>query len=303
MNQIQILKTHNSYRAELSSYIKPFYNLFINDEEKTKYTYEHATITEQLISGLRGLEFDLLPDGDTFYMSHIPTFDYRSTAPDFRLALEELKLWSERNPDHIPVTILMEPKTLWYYYWINPTLEKWQSDDVKRLNDMVLEVMGRENLITPNDIIGSYANLGEAVANDNWLYLSEAKGKFVFLLHPDENVTPMFLDLDPTLRTLSLFPTFGKNGTETNPEQAAYILYNNPELEGIQDLVSKGYIVRTRVDENMVIDPVRRQTAFDSGAQILSTDLVKGRLKPVSDYFVLFDDKYTIRLNFLADRE
>jgi len=58
---------------------------------------------------------------------------------------------------------------------------------------------------------------------------------------------------------------------------AAFLKRNDPHAAEIQRLVKKGYLVRTRADEPIVSvvrgdAAVRRDRAFASGAQIVSTD-------------------------------
>ena len=61
-------------------------------------------------------------------------------------------------------------------------------------------------------------------------------------------------------------------------DDAAFTVLNDPVADGdlIQDLVEQGYLVRTRTDadtaEARTGDTTRREAAFASGAQIVSTD-------------------------------
>ena len=61
-------------------------------------------------------------------------------------------------------------------------------------------------------------------------------------------------------------------------DDAAFTVVNDPVADGalIQELVEQGYLVRTRTDadtaEARTGDTTRREAAFASGAQIVSTD-------------------------------
>jgi hypothetical protein len=61
-------------------------------------------------------------------------------------------------------------------------------------------------------------------------------------------------------------------------DDAAFTVVNDPVADGalIKDLVRQGYMVRTRTDadtaEARTGDTARREAAFASGAQIVSTD-------------------------------
>ena len=45
-----------------------------------------------------------------FKVTHNSFVDNASSAYDFSKALKELKMWSDNNPGHIPVYIIIEPK-------------------------------------------------------------------------------------------------------------------------------------------------------------------------------------------------
>jgi len=61
-------------------------------------------------------------------------------------------------------------------------------------------------------------------------------------------------------------------------DDAAFTVLNDPIADGdrIRELVAMGYLVRTRTDADTAEarsgDTTRREAAFDSGAQIISTD-------------------------------
>src|SRR5690606_38780455 len=88
-----------------------------------------------------------------------------------------------------------------------------------------------------------------------------------------------------------------------------FILLNNPlsTLTQIQQLVSQGFIVRTRADsdtkEARTGNHNRMQTAFSSGAQIISTDYYqpdpRHKTEPQnwSNYRVIFPDGTSFRIN------
>jgi hypothetical protein len=172
---------------------------------------------------------------------------------------------------------------------------------LKRLDETVLNVIGRQKLITPTDIIGGYLNMQSAVAADNWPLLSETRGKFVFLLHYSDELTKKYIGLDESLKSLALFPTVqiqsgDDKALEQYREYASYILYNTPSVKDIDELVSAGYIVRTRADADMRHPPENRDAALSSLAQIITTDYEKGRILPISSYYVDFGDGKTMSL-------
>jgi hypothetical protein len=300
INQIQTVNTHNSYRKMFDGFIGSYFNFFVPKGAQTEFVYEHPTFTEQLNGGVRGLEWDVRAQSGGFNLSHFAVVDYRSSAPDLALALEEVLIWSNNNPEHVPITILLEYKS---EPWImNPKIEKPTPEVLKRLDALILNAMGRGKLVTPSDVIGGYANMGEAVKNDNFPRLSEAKGKFMFLLHYSDELTPMYIGIDPSLKSQTLFPTVQihkgyREPLEKYAEYASHILHNDPDIEEIAALVAANYIVRTRADEGMVVKPDRAADAVLSGAQILTTDFERGLVVPNSEYHFAFEGGYTVRLN------
>jgi hypothetical protein len=300
INQIQTINTHNSYRKMFDGFIGGYFDFFVPNGLQTEFVYEHPTFTEQLNGGIRGLEWDIRAQSGGFNLSHFAVVDYRSSAPDLALALEEVLIWSNNNPEHVPITILLEYKS---EPWImNPKLEKPTAEVLKRLDTLILNSIGREKLIVPSDIIGGYASMEEAVKNDNFPRLSESKGKFMFLLHYSDELTPMYIDLDESLKSQTLFPTvqIGKENRaplEKYKKSTSHILYNDVDVDEIKELVAANYMVRTRADEGMIANPERAKAAVISGAQILTTDFEKGLITPKTDYFFAFDGGYTIKLN------
>ena len=89
--------------------------------------------------------------------------------------------------------------------------------------------------------------------------------------------------------------------TDKDP-YAAFIKENNPinNFEKIRTLVEKGYIIRTRTDYDTVQargnDHTQKQFAFNSGAQLISTDYIEANFK-FSNYTVKFANNDTLRIN------
>jgi hypothetical protein len=121
-----------------------------------------------------------------------------------------------------------------------------------------------------------------------WPTLGEARGKVMFLMDNGGRYRTDYLAGHPSLAGRVLF-------TSSSPGQpdAAFVKRNDPtgaNLAQIQDLVRKGYVVRTRADADTVQartgDTSMRDAAIASGAQWVSTDYpVPGRAAPLgSDY-------------------
>jgi hypothetical protein len=133
------------------------------------------------------------------------------------------------------------------------------------LDAEIRSVFPPEELITPDDVRGSYRTLNQAVLAGNWPTLARARGKIIFLM--DRFVDgPTYLAGHPSLRGRVLFT----NATPGNPDAAFMERNSGPAL------VRKGYLVRTRTDESTkqarTNDTARRDAMIASGAQCISTD-------------------------------
>src|SRR5262249_7886600 len=137
----------------------------------------------------------------------------------------------------------------------------------------ILSGLGREKLITPDDVRGNYPSLEAAVLAQAWPSLESARGKFLFVLDEEGQKRDSYIDGHPSLRGRVMFT----NSAEGHPE-AAFRIVNEAKQDTayIQYLVRSGYYVRTRADADAVEarknDYSRWQAALISGAQIISTD-------------------------------
>jgi hypothetical protein len=273
-------------------------------------SYSHPDLKTQLESGLRSLEIDVNPDPaggnfldpagyrvlkqkgvsesqlepfDTtdldkpgFKVLHIADIDFRSNCPTFKICLGKLKSWSLEHPGHVPVFIMLEAKTDTIPVLPNPTkITPLTSELFDVLDQEIVSVLGRERLITPDDLLGGYATLRQASAAKNWPKLSDSRGKFIFLMitanGPES--TKMYLKDHPSLKGRVAFLR-----AMPGEDHAAFLLLDNASVRksDIQKYVSEGYLVRTRTDietfEAKVNDPTMAEAAFASGAQVVSTD-------------------------------
>jgi hypothetical protein len=148
--------------------------------------------------------------------------------------------------------------------------EPFTSSTFDALDAEIRSVFPPSEIITPDDVRGSYQTLDEAVLAGNWPTLDNARGKIVFLMD-QRPVGPVYLAGHPSLRGRVLF-----TNAEPGEPDAAFIERNDGPAADIAALVRKGYLVRTRTDadtkEARTNDTARRDTMIGSGAQMLSTD-------------------------------
>ena len=141
--------------------------------------------------------------------------------------------------------------------------------------DLAVEEIIGDRLIYPRDVV-----------DREWPLLAESRGKILLVLDEggekrdwylkDWQDRPMFVPVDE------------------GHEAAAIMIINDPvrDFDRIRSLVKQGYLVRTRADsgtqEARNNDTVRRNKAFQSGAQAISTD-----------YYLLtnpFDSEYRVSI-------
>lgn len=336
INELQLLGSHNSYHQRTYGPILEF--MYAHPElwpagfHPNDWDYSHLPLTEQLNQyGMRSIELDVFNDpyGGLFYMRwgnyivgqspesglpallepglkvmHFPDLDYNTNYLTFKDALETVKTWSDAHPQHLPLIIMVEPKE------DNPnamlgdpftTTIPFDTYSLETIDEEIKDVFGASlaQVITPDDVRGSHPTLDNAVKAGKWPEIGDARGKVMFVMLPSGNEGDDYLNGHASLagRAMFLF-------TEANKPESAFINFDDPQanFNEIQQLVSAGYIVRTRTDadtkEARSGSTDRREAAFDSGAQILSTDYYKPDGRPgFSNYFVAMPDGEIARLS------
>lgn len=328
INQLQVIGSHNSYKNAISPEL--FDYLVKKDTTRRIYylQYEHIPMMAQLDMGLRNLEMDAYvdvkgglyahpkglelvkdqppydPDGKMnqpgFKMLHVLDIDFRSQYYLLSEGLTDLKKWSEAHPKHEPVFITLEPKDGdANKFGTQP--ETYTSEIFDKLDATLLDYLGKEHIITPDDIRGHYNTLEEAVLHQNWPTLGQARGKFLFILDAKAKKRKMYAKNHPSLKGRTLFI----NAEEGTPE-AAVMIINSPKDDRIPKLVKKGYLIRTRADANTkearTNDYSRFEAAKKSGAQIITTDYYLPSKLFKSNYHIHFDDGRFIRNNPINGR-
>lgn len=323
INQVQVIGSHNSYKQALDPLL---FNLVSKSDSVTasRIAYSHISLTEQLELGLRGLEIDVYADGKGgkyahpkgldwapgqqpydiaglmkepgFKVFHIQDIDFRSNCPTFKGGLAELKRWSDTHKNHSPVFITMNAKdeNIDRPGFTQP--EKFTAAIFDELDQAITDGLGRENIITPDDIRGKYGSLEEAVRAGNWPTIKKARGKFIFILDETGDKRAAYMAGHPSLTGRILFANADPGTPET-----AILIRNNPKNDDIAALVGKGYIVRTRADSDTYEARVNDQSVFESacnsGAQIISTDYYRKSSLFNSDYVIRFKEGGYLRKN------
>jgi hypothetical protein len=287
LDQVQVLGSHNSYHGR--PYPQVLAALRANNPGLADtLDYDHAPLPLQFNSlGVRQIELDVwddpaggkyarpqfpislgvkIPDESAMHepgykIIHQDNIDTNSTCLTFVACLQLVKQWSDAHPGHVPMEIQVEMK----------------DGDVtepmfKRLEQEILSVFERDDLITPDDVRGDAATLGEAVRTKGWPTLGEVRGRVWFALD-NEGFRDAYLKGHPSLEGRLLFTP-----SAPGEHDAAFAKLNDPIADAakIKKALSAHMIVRTRADADTL--PARandtrpRQAALTGGAQLVSTD-------------------------------
>ena len=311
INQIQIIASHNSYHLHTDSAVYVFLErLDSMGALPAQYApvgidYAHLPLAEQMSDyNIRGLELDIYndPQGGHFYkragymftgrltdsnipelnepgfkLIHIPDFDFNSTNISFKSALQDIRNWSLSHPNHLPIFINIETKedgvadVISFSGLVHPI--PFDASAADKIDEEIKSVFGDDlaRVITPDDIRGNFTTLEAAALAGNWPQLAQARGKVAFIM--EGAAMNEYKAGHPSLQGRACF-VYSNPGT---PE-AAFVILNSSvgDFAEIQQRVGQGYMVRTRTDsdtkEARTGDYTNMNAAFNSGAQIISTD-------------------------------
>ncbi len=300
LDEIQVLAAHNAYHLEG----EPALLQAITDNLPAltpTIEYSHPTLTEQLDLGLRSFELDVFEDPDGgrfgapkaqpllglapidrvmqapgFKVFHIQEVDYRSTCLTLVACLTELRTWSEAHDGHLPIVVQLEakdgaipdPLNLGFVQPIPATQGTFTA-----LEAEIRSVLDDEQLVAVADVQGDHDTVRAAIEDGGWPDVDDLRNRFVFVLDDTGPKREAYRSLHPDTRDRLIFVS-----AEPPDADAAFTVVNNPVADGarIRELVAMGYLVRTRTDADTIEarsgDTTRRDAAFASGAQILSTD-------------------------------
>jgi Phosphoinositide phospholipase C, Ca2+-dependent len=307
INQIQAVGTHNSYKLQIPEPIMALIKAR-NADAAVTLDYWHRPIAEQLDAGARQVELDPLddPDGGAFAdplgarmlaaqgigvlvsdrevmakpgikVLHQSDIDYRTSCLTLVECLEQVKAWSDGHRDHTPILIMVNPKHTPISWPGASPVKLFGKDALNRLEAEILSVFARERIVTPDEVRGDHATLREGVLAGGWPTLGEARGRVLFVIDDAPARWKPYADGHPSLKGRVAF--VNAHNAPDAPE-AAILVSNEPvtDFELIKQRVAQGFIVRTRADadtrEARTGDTARREKAFASGAQYVTTDYI-----------------------------
>lgn len=299
LDQIQVLAAHNAYHLEGEKPLLDAITAALPELTPT-IEYSHPTLTEQLDLGVRSFELDLFEDPaggryaapkavgllglepidpameePGFKVFHIQEVDYRSTCLTFVSCLRELETWSTQHPDHLPLVVHLEAKDGEIqdpgFGFVQPIPAS--EDTFTGIEEEIRSVLDDGQIVSVADVQGDADTLRAAIEAGGWPEVDGLRGRFVFVLDDHGAKRDLYRALHPDTRDRLIF-------VDARPpeDDAAFTVLNDPIADGerIRELVALGYLVRTRADADTTEarrgDTERREAAFASGAQLVSTD-------------------------------
>jgi len=334
MNELQAVGSHNSYRIKTHA---PLLTYLIGlpspppGLEPEELDYTHETLPTQFDSfNVRSIEIDIYydPAGGAYYerqgntliseptssgepdllnpgmkVLHIVDVDYLTHHLTFVSSLTTIKNWSDANPNHLPLIVIVEAKEQSVF----TTAESFTAAGFDELDAELASVFGPSlaQVVTPDNFKGTYGTPNDAAVAGAWPTLAESRGTIYFVLMLSTSQKAIYLNGHPALAGRNMF-LFGDSGNA----ETAFIKIDDPtsttNQEKIMNLVQAGYMVRTRCDAGTVEarngDNSKMLMAFSSGAQILSTDYYRPDARALtdtawSDYSVRLPNNDLARLN------
>jgi hypothetical protein len=344
INQLQVIGSHNSYRKKtflpLFNFVNSISGFLPPQYDPASWDYDHLPLPEQLGTyGMRSFEIDIYndPRGGRFYnragnffvnapvasgvpdlrqpgfkVLHLPDFDYMTHYFTFKQSLQAIKTWSDRNPRHVPIFIMIEAKSSTFGDVAPlPGFAKsvpYDAQAADAIDAEIRSIFGNSlaKVITPDMVRGSYNTLNEAVLAGNWPSLGEARGRVIFIL--DGALKTPYLEGHPSLRDRAMFVY-----AEPGSDEAAFLILNNPvsNNSSILNAVNAGYIVRTMAggpSEARSGDYTKANAAFQNGAHIIHTDYYRPDSRHTTssewtDFKVIFPDNSSFRINPVSAAE
>ncbi|MBE6775106.1 MAG: hypothetical protein E7543_02835 [Ruminococcaceae bacterium] len=297
INEIAVIGTHNSYQLLATPQKRALENVrsFLSSGEKGgNRNFEMDTFTEQLERGVRNLEIDIetVDDGGSvsFIVTHKPIDDNASSAYNFAKGLEEILLWSDNNPGHLPVYLLIEPKEK--VDNIN-NMKSFSFEYALELDRTLREVLG-DRLLTPGLVKGEFETFEEMRMADAWPTLSEASGKIIVLMHPCD-VTEQYIEADTLISSQAMFPVL--RFEDIDKSYASFILDNEPESAAEHNkktVGEKNLMVRSRADNYPDFSDERYASADGCGSHIITTDYPPRTVRPQEHTYTF--GGYTVKM-------
>ena len=313
INQLQFVGTSESYKLAPSEAMLSLIRMG-GKKDAEALDFAEPPLADQLDAGARSLEFDVAydPKGGQFknpagasmadelldpaYVDamskpgfkviHVLDVDFHSSCLTLKDCLTAVATWSRAHKNHLPILIALHANDAKTPMPGATQPLPFDANAFADLDTEIRSVFQDNELITPDQIQGTHATLREAVQAGFWPRLGEARGKVIFLLDDKAEKTDLYAGAAKSLEGRPMFVA----ASEDSP-LASFICIEDPlkDQARISSAVASGFIVKTRADvdtreaRNNKTD--RRDAAFASGAQIVTTDFLIPD-KKIGDYQV-----------------
>jgi len=215
-----------------------------------------------------------------FKVLHLPDIDFASHCAQARDCIAELAQWSKTNPGHWPVLIVINVREQGAGTYLPAVVAAsaakvapWQATDYQALEQLWLDGLGRERLLTPDDVRQGPLSLAASIQQHGWPTLTQAAGRFLLLFDGSPAQLAIYRAGHPSLQGLLMFGNY-----PADTDEAAILVLNDPTSQQaeITSALAQGLLVRTRSDDGNVLQPDRFSSALKSGAQFISSDFYLG---------------------------
>ena len=313
LNDLQLVGTAESYKQAPSPAMMSLIRMG-SKKDAEALDFGQAPLSAQLDVGARALQFDIandpkgglfkkpagasmageLLDADYvaamsrpgFKVIHVLDVDFRSSCISLKDCLTEVAAWSRAHKAHMPIVIALRTNDARTPMPGATRPLPFDAAAFAALDKEILSVFAPGEIITPDMVQGKYASLREAVTQQQWPTLRAARGKIILVMDDCADKVALYTGAGAKLGGRPLFVT-----ADENSPLASFITIEDPVKDGarIEAAVKAGFIVRTRADdqtrEARSGDVARREKAFASGAQIISTNFLQPD-KRIGDYQV-----------------
>jgi hypothetical protein len=169
--------------------------------------------------------------------------------------------------------------------------------EIDAVDSEILSVFSQTEILTPDRVRGRFATLPEAIRAQGWPLLDQVRGVVFFALDNEGRLRDLYLNGHTGLRGRVMFASVAPGDPG-----AAWFKINDPikDFDKIQQLVRRGFLVRTRADADTrqarTGDGRQRDQALASGAHFISTDYRRPDRR-LSAYSVRFPGGQVARSN------
>ena len=318
LTQLQYIGSHNSYKKALDNRLMTWLKMFDPDVAES-LDYAHSPIETQLDLGLRLFEIDLFydPEGDRYHeplgqqwpfaessrtmpftdgvqdsafkVMHIQDIDFQTHCPTLKDCLRIFSTFSEANPNHLPIILTLNLKSdiIDLPGFTEP--KPFGGEAFLTLATEFVEALGHTRIFTPAELQGNLPTLSKAVETLGWPDVNLLRGKYILVFDEPEAKLMPYRALEQSAGAPLFFGT-----PKLGHPLAAFLVLNDPiqQRRKILEAVRRGYLVRTRADAGTIEarrnNINRREAAFSSGAQLISTDYYLADPRFEGDYAVQF---------------